>query len=65
MQREKSHRYLTEVEWTGNLGRGTAGYRASVLHCQLGELPGDRGSGLRSRSLTRAGPGLFDRRDGS
>lgn len=28
MGRDKSHRYVTEVEWTGNLGRGTADYRA-------------------------------------
>lgn len=28
MSRERSHRYQTRVEWTGNLGRGTADYRA-------------------------------------
>ena len=28
MGRDKSHRYVTEVEWIGNLGRGTADYRA-------------------------------------
>lgn len=28
MPRDKTHRYATTVEWTGNLGRGTADYRA-------------------------------------
>jgi len=28
MSRDKAHRYATRVEWTGNLGRGTADYRA-------------------------------------
>ncbi len=28
MSREKQHRYSTSVEWTGNLGEGTASYRA-------------------------------------
>lgn len=28
MGRDKSHRYTTDVEWTGNLGRGTVDYRA-------------------------------------
>ena len=28
MSRERTHRYQPRVEWTGNLGRGTADYRA-------------------------------------
>ena len=28
MPRDTTHRYATTVEWTGNLGRGTADYRA-------------------------------------
>jgi organic hydroperoxide reductase OsmC/OhrA len=28
MSRDKAHRYQTRVEWTGNLGQGTADYRA-------------------------------------
>ena len=28
MTRDTTHRYATTVEWTGNLGRGTADYRA-------------------------------------
>lgn len=28
MPRDMTHRYATTVEWTGNLGRGTADYRA-------------------------------------
>lgn len=28
MARDKSHRYITELEWTGNLGSGTTDYRA-------------------------------------
>jgi organic hydroperoxide reductase OsmC/OhrA len=28
MSRERTHRYQTSVEWTGNLGQGTADYRA-------------------------------------
>ena len=28
MSRDRTHRYQTCVEWTGNLGRGTADYRA-------------------------------------
>lgn len=28
MPRDKTHRYIATVEWTGNLGQGTADYRA-------------------------------------
>lgn len=46
MSRDKTHRYVTTVEWTGNLGRGTQDYRSysrdHVLHG--GDKPGIPGS---------------------
>lgn len=52
MPHDRSHQYATRTEWTGNLGQGTAGYRAYAREHVISapgkpDLPGSSDAAFR------------------